>query len=428
MRHLIVLALIMGVAGWAATLASAQTETSCAPKTGVTGTGGPAVKDGSATVSFTVADGCDVTLSLVSYTAPGPTFSQATADQQVLFKSVTQEFTAGSHSLNVDVPNCYFQVDFVYGSPLPTLGPAGTNNFYNAQGALIAALHGGTTTCGSTGGTGGTGGTQVTICHATGTPDNAGNGYVAVTADVEGVLNGHLAQHAADIIPPFTVNGVTYSQNFDATGQAIYNNGLCNGVVTTSNTNTNSNSNAENNNNAPTTPPAAVPLPSITLAKRQRVNGAGDFVSTPVVVKLGDTVDYELVVTDTGTTDVSVNVADTGCSALSLTGPQAIVAGASLTYTCSHVITAADGASYTNTAIATANNAGPVETSVQSTVVANVGTVSAAATTGTTSAGGVLGTTTTLKKHAVKKHHKVKKVTHKAKAARAKVAAARVTG
>ncbi len=120
-----------------------------------------ASQGGTATANFTVAAGCTVQLSLVSYKAPSASFSASTASQQVLFDSDTQTLTAGVHSLSVSVPNCFFQVDFVFGSPIATLGPAGSNNFYSAQGRLISGMNGGTTSCvvttPTTGGTGTTG-------------------------------------------------------------------------------------------------------------------------------------------------------------------------------------------------------------------------------------------------------------------------------
>jgi hypothetical protein len=68
---------------------------------------------------------------------------------------------------------------------------------------------------------------HVTICHATGTPDNAGNGYVVISPSASGVFHGHLRQHDADIIPPFEFQGVTYSQNWDNVNNhvAIWKNG-----------------------------------------------------------------------------------------------------------------------------------------------------------------------------------------------------------
>ena len=79
-----------------------------------------------AKVTFTVAAGCkDIELTLVSYKAPGPTFDEQTADQQMLFDHKTQLFSAGNWQLDVAVPDCYYQVDFVYGKHIEKLGPAG---------------------------------------------------------------------------------------------------------------------------------------------------------------------------------------------------------------------------------------------------------------------------------------------------------------
>ena len=119
-----------------------------------------ASQGGTATVTFTVAAGCNVQLSLVSYQAPAAAFSADTANQQTVFDADTATLAAGSHSLSVDVPNCFFQVDFVLGLPISTLGPAGSNNFYSSQGRLISAVNGGTASCSAaapaTGGTGST--------------------------------------------------------------------------------------------------------------------------------------------------------------------------------------------------------------------------------------------------------------------------------
>lgn len=62
-----------------------------------------------------------------------------------------------------------------------------------------------------------------TICHATGSGSNP---YVRITPSVSGVYNGHIGhQGDEDIVPPFTYKGATYSQNWDAEGQAIFNAG-----------------------------------------------------------------------------------------------------------------------------------------------------------------------------------------------------------
>jgi hypothetical protein len=82
-----------------------------------------------ATVSFTVAAGCsNVKLSLVSYKAPGPAFDAKTADQRTVHDSKTVLLGAGNHTLTVAVPNCYYQVDFVFGDVIAKFGPAGSSN------------------------------------------------------------------------------------------------------------------------------------------------------------------------------------------------------------------------------------------------------------------------------------------------------------
>src|SRR5690348_10336238 len=108
MRHVVVLALVLGVAGWASAVGSAQV-LSCAPNSGVTVTQPIAVSGGLATVQFTVAPGCENTqLSLVSYQAPSGTFDQTTASQQVLYKVATP--AVGATTLSVEIPACFFQV------------------------------------------------------------------------------------------------------------------------------------------------------------------------------------------------------------------------------------------------------------------------------------------------------------------------------
>ena len=106
------------------------------------------ISGGSATVSFAVAAGCsNIKLSLVSYKAPGPAFDASTADQQTVHDSRTVLLGAGNHTLTVAMPNCFYQVDFVYGDVIAKLGPAGSSNFYSAQGRLIKARNGGTGSC-----------------------------------------------------------------------------------------------------------------------------------------------------------------------------------------------------------------------------------------------------------------------------------------
>jgi hypothetical protein len=64
---------------------------------------------------------------------------------------------------------------------------------------------------------------HVTICHATGSSSNP---YVRISPSASGVFHGHLGhQDGRDIVPPFTWQGQTYSANWDANGQAMYNAG-----------------------------------------------------------------------------------------------------------------------------------------------------------------------------------------------------------
>lgn len=68
-----------------------------------------------------------------------------------------------------------------------------------------------------------------TICHATGSSTNP---YVMITPSVSGVFHGHIGhQGGEDIIPPFTYKGASYSQNWDAAGQALFANGCAAAVV-----------------------------------------------------------------------------------------------------------------------------------------------------------------------------------------------------
>jgi hypothetical protein len=107
------------------------------------------VKQGSTVkVVFHTASGTSKTrFSLVSYKAPGPTFDANTADQQKVYEFETGMFEPGRHVMVINVPDCYFQVDFVKGCVINKLGPANSNNFYSKQNRLIDADNGGTNSC-----------------------------------------------------------------------------------------------------------------------------------------------------------------------------------------------------------------------------------------------------------------------------------------
>ncbi|ESP88835.1 glycoside hydrolase family 3 N-terminal domain-containing protein [Candidatus Halobonum tyrrellensis] len=62
--------------------------------------------DGTASVTFSVADDCDeMTLSLAVYSMPGDEFSADTADEQELLNATTGTFGPGDHTITVDLPD-----------------------------------------------------------------------------------------------------------------------------------------------------------------------------------------------------------------------------------------------------------------------------------------------------------------------------------
>ena len=56
------------------------------------------------TATFTVPSGMNDQLTLVSYIAPGSTFSNSTAYQQVIYQQATGTYTPGTHSMTVKIP------------------------------------------------------------------------------------------------------------------------------------------------------------------------------------------------------------------------------------------------------------------------------------------------------------------------------------
>lgn len=248
------------------------------------------------------------------------------------------------------------------------------------------------------GGGSGNGATHVTICHAT-PPDTAANGYVRISPSASGVYHGHYREHAADIIPPFVYDGHTYSLNWTATGQAIWNNGC---VVPSSTSGT-----TATTSGTTTTTSAPAPALGLSVVKLERVGATGSFVRGPLSASVGDTVFYEILVRNTGEAPLAVTVSDARCDAGTLlpAGSVTLAPAAVATFTCSHVLKATDAPAYVN--VATANGR---STSTSA-------SVSARSAVRTTVSGGVAGARKTLKK-----------VTHKARPSHAVVRAASYTG
>jgi hypothetical protein len=113
------------------------------------------------------------------------------------------------------------------------------------------------------------------ICHATGSQSNP---FVMIEPSVSGVFHGHLGashQDGRDIIPPFVYQGVTYSQNWDATGQAIFANGCVPPATTTSTTTSTTTTTIPDN-------------PSATICHATGVNNEFETLTLPATEVIAD--------------------------------------------------------------------------------------------------------------------------------------------
>ncbi len=98
--------------------------------------------------TFTLIDrqGCgDLEVRLLSYTAPEPFWNPATAHLQRLVRSEGGVLPPGRHSLSLTAPECFFQVDLVYGAPIEVFAPPAVT--FSAQGRLIDADNDGSAAC-----------------------------------------------------------------------------------------------------------------------------------------------------------------------------------------------------------------------------------------------------------------------------------------
>ncbi len=128
----------------------------------------------------------------------------------------------------------------------------------------------------------------------------------------------------------------------------------------------------------------AIPSPAFTIFKLQRIAGGGGFFTMAGLEALpGSTIDYEVIVKDTGNVPLTMGpLSDPKCDAGTIAGGPGgapLAPGASTTYTCSHVLNAADEAagSYTNTATLTGtppDGEGSQITNTSNTVVVTVTT------------------------------------------------------
>ncbi len=106
--------------------------------TTVTSLGSATQQGDTVTVTFTVPSGTSETVTLVSYIAPGPSFSDATAYEQLIYRQAGGTFGAGTHTLTVQLPNCDYQIDFVAGSVLTQIEPSQNGNAYGPDSANVS--------------------------------------------------------------------------------------------------------------------------------------------------------------------------------------------------------------------------------------------------------------------------------------------------
>jgi hypothetical protein len=199
----------------------------------------------------------------------------------------------------------------------------------------------------------------------------------------------------------------------------------------------------------PPPPPSLTPAPAIAVEKLQRVDPAAPYTAAPVVATVGQTISYQINVVNTGNVMLTVTLQDPRCDAgtVSPADGQGVGPTSTVTFTCTHLLTAADAGSFVNTATGTGTAGNGQQVTGTATVTAQVtGTTTVTSQAGAAPATtGVLGTTktvtkTTVHKKAVAKkkatvhkakavkHTKAKKVTKKAKPAKPVLAGAHFTG
>ena len=100
--------------------------------------------DASVTVALNETDCDHQVVSLVAYKTQGPDYNSA--GTQTLFDIDTEVVTATAATLHVAVPNCFLQVDVIYGDDAPqTLQDQ--ELYFTNHGTLIASFNAGTESC-----------------------------------------------------------------------------------------------------------------------------------------------------------------------------------------------------------------------------------------------------------------------------------------
>lgn len=143
-----VIAISLGGAIFAAQPAHATTATCSVVATGTKNTTGAANSrfilnnDGTVTGSVTVTGDCPQTVTIASWQAPDATHGLPYSAQK-LYAHTTATFGAGTHTLSVKLPDCYYQVDLVRGG-----NATGANGgaVYDTS-VMMGSLHGGSKAC-----------------------------------------------------------------------------------------------------------------------------------------------------------------------------------------------------------------------------------------------------------------------------------------
>jgi hypothetical protein len=102
------------------------------------------INGNTATVTFdVVGDGCNnFPVTMIAWEAPNGTDGRPYS-QQKMFAYKRGTFDKGRHSMSIELPQCYFQVDTVTGTSL--VGEEGGAYHYNER--QVAFMHGGTKAC-----------------------------------------------------------------------------------------------------------------------------------------------------------------------------------------------------------------------------------------------------------------------------------------
>ena len=113
---------------------------------GVLGGVGGLTVGASATVTVNLLESSCATqvVSLVAYQTEGPDYNSA--GTQARFDLTTASVTAAPRALQVSVPDCFFQVDVIYGADAPAV-LHDQELYYTHHGTLLASYNGGSQTC-----------------------------------------------------------------------------------------------------------------------------------------------------------------------------------------------------------------------------------------------------------------------------------------